>query len=198
MCEATTLVMVGMAASAAMTAVSSIQQGQAAKAAGDYKNAVARNNATLAQRRADDARQRGEIAEDEKRKETALMIANQRAVLAANGIVVDTGSALDITTDTAEVGEVDALTLRANFEREALGFEAQGMNFINEGQMAAFEGAQAQQAARMSAIGSVIGGAAQIGGYAKTNGLFSATPKTKSASSGWNVGGGVSSSLGFV
>jgi len=198
MCEPTTIVMVGMAAMAALSAVSSIQQGKAAAAAGDYKNAVARNNATLAQRRADDARQRGEIAENEKRKETALIIANQRAVLAANGIVVDTGSALDITTDTAEVGEVDALTLRANFEREALGFEAQGMNFINEGQMAAFEGAQAQQAARMSAIGSVIGGATQIGGYAQTNGLFSATPKPKSASSGWSVGGGVGTVLGVV
>jgi len=52
-------------------------------------------------------------------RETAQTIARQRTALAANGIVVDQDSALDLTIDTGGVGAVDALTALYNAEVQA-------------------------------------------------------------------------------
>jgi len=49
---------------------------------------------------------------------------------------VDEGTAQEVTEDTAAFGELDALTIRNNAEREALGFRTQGMNFQASGELA--------------------------------------------------------------
>jgi hypothetical protein len=94
-----------------------------------YLAGVARNNAILAERAAKDAEDRGKIAAQDRATQTAQLKGRQRAVLAGQGVEVDTGSALDLTTDTAEIGKRDELTIRSNAEREALGFRTQGMNY---------------------------------------------------------------------
>ena len=42
---------------------------------------------------------------------------------------VSSGSVVDLIGDTAAIGERDALTIRNNFEREAVGFETQAGQF---------------------------------------------------------------------
>src|SRR5258708_37958136 len=127
MCEATTLA----AASLAMTAVGTgvavmgqMQAGSAQKAQMDYKAAVDRNNAVLASRAAADARQRGDIAATQSDIRGKQLIGRQRATLASNGGVVDQGSALDLTSDTAAQNKLDDLTIRNKAERQTLGFAA--------------------------------------------------------------------------
>lgn len=51
--------------------------------------------------------------------ETSKRIASQRAALAANGIVVDQDSALDLVQETRGVGTLDALRALENGERRA-------------------------------------------------------------------------------
>ena len=51
---------------------------------------------------------------------------------------------------TAFLGELDALTIRSNAEREALGHRMEAMNFQMGGQ-------QAQRASRWNAVGTVLG-----------------------------------------
>src|SRR3546814_4675107 len=80
-------------------AVGKIQEGQALKEQAAYQSAVARNNQILAERSAQDALDRGKIEEQRQRQATRQLQGRQRAVLAANGVVVDAGSALDITND---------------------------------------------------------------------------------------------------
>lgn len=143
-------------------AVGQIQEGQALKEQAAYQAAVARNNQILAERAAQDALDRGKIEEQRQRSATKQLQGRQRAVLAANGVVVDVGSALDITSDTAAIGELDALTIRSNAEREALGFRTQGMNFQAEADLAKAKGEAASQAGYMGAMGTLLSGGGQV------------------------------------
>jgi hypothetical protein len=165
MCEPTTLAVAAIAATAASTYVSiqgQQQAGHAAKAQADYQAGVARNNAILAQRAATDARQRGDVAADQSAQRTQALIGKQRAILAQNGVDVNSGSALDITTDTAGAGKLDELTLRSNAERAALGYEAQGSNFNAAAGLDELTGANALSAANTASLGTALSGAGTV------------------------------------
>lgn len=162
MCELATASLVLAGIGTAVSAYGQLQAGQAASAQARYQAAVARNNAILSERAAQDAEARGRAAEDRRRRETALLIGRQRAVLAANGVVVDTGSALDITAGTREVGELDALTIRSNAEREALALRAQGANFETEAELAGLRGRSALAEGRIGAFGTALSGSGTV------------------------------------
>lgn len=165
MCEPATMAAISMAGTVlgtAFQAYGQIQQGRAAAAQAEYQAAVGRNNAILAQRAADDARLRGEEMARRKAVETRQLTGRQRAVLAANGVLVDQGSALDLTSDTAEIGKLDELTIRSNAEREALGYEAQGMNFNASSQLNQMRADNALSSGYGSAFGTVLTGAGSV------------------------------------
>ena len=109
---------------------------EAAERRGAFEAGVARNDAILAERLAADAIKRGDIAAEEQERKTKLLIGAQRAGFASHGVLVDEGSAGDVTEDTAAFGKLDELTIKHNAEREALGFRTQGANFQSSGELA--------------------------------------------------------------
>lgn len=154
--------MVASLASAAVGAVGAVQQGNAAAASAKYNAQVNENNNTLALRAAEDARKRGEVeAQEHNRKVTALR-GRQTAAMAASGLDVGSGSPLAILGDTAQMGALDTQTIRNNTEREALGYEAQGMNFRAEAGLNRMQGKSARQAGMIGAVGSVVSGVGQV------------------------------------
>lgn len=116
---------VGGLASGAMGVMGAQQSSAAQTASARYQAQVMANNQTIAQRNADAALQAGQAAEQQQRQKTAAMIASQRAALAANGVDLSSGSALDLQADTATLGELNAQTVRNNAERHAWGYVAQ-------------------------------------------------------------------------
>ena len=136
MCEpisTSTAVMMGISAAtalggAAMQMGAQSQQAAAQRASLDYQRQVAENNARTSELLAEDARERGQQAEEDQRRETARLLGRQRAVLGATGITIDSGSALATLGDTAALGELDALQIRDNAAREAWQFEVQASN----------------------------------------------------------------------
>ena len=100
-------------------------QSKATKAGYEAQAVVNRNNATLAEWQAQDALARGSRTEQTQRLKTAQLKGSQRAALAANGVSLDEGSALNILNDTDYMGELDAQTLRDNAAREAWGYRNQ-------------------------------------------------------------------------
>jgi hypothetical protein len=146
-------------ASAVIGAAGTIMQGQAAAGQASYQAQVARNNQIIAERNAVDAEKRGVIDEDKMRRRVASIAGTQRAQLAGQGSVLDEGSPLDIQMDTAGLGELDALTVRGNSEREAYGFRVQGMN--QGAQAALYDSKTSTLGSWLSAGGSILGGAAQ-------------------------------------
>lgn len=118
MCEPVTgisLATWGIIASAAGTAVSAGAAIVGAQAQADQARSQARVSKFLAQ----DAIDRGRREERAERERMQRILGMQRAAFGASGAVVDVGSALDVLEDTAYFGELDALTIRANAEREA-------------------------------------------------------------------------------
>lgn len=105
---------------------------QATKTAYAAQAQVAENNATIAGWQAQDALRRGDRAASASRMRTNQMKGAQRARLAANGVDLGEGSALNILTDTDYFGDVDIDTIKDNAGREAWAIRNQAMGFKNE------------------------------------------------------------------
>lgn len=151
----------GFALSAVSTVVGAIgqaRQGRAAQAQARYQAAVARNNQIIANRAAEDARRRGEIEANIQRQASRQLQGRQRAILAGQGVAVDVGSAGVLIEETAGLGELDALTIVSNAEREALGFEAQGMSFGAEAQLEQLRGQSARTGSFFKAGATLLSG----------------------------------------
>jgi len=159
------------AAALALQAYGTIQQAQNQKAQGeavqaqnDYQAAILRNNKILADRKADDARERGENEAFQNDLQTRQIIGRQVTQIANTGQEVNTGSGLEITSDTASLGRLDSLRIVNNAEREALGFESQGMNFESEARLKDATGRNARSAGNAQAFGTLVTGAGKVAG----------------------------------
>lgn len=86
----------------------------------------------------------------------------QRAALAANGVSLSEGNAVEIQASTDIMKEIDANTLTANAVRSAWGYRTQAVNFQNE---ALTKRATAGAISPFgSAAGSLLGSAATVAG----------------------------------
>ena len=90
------------------------------KSAG-VRSAIYRQNENTLRVAAEDTRIRGSQEYQELRKGTALLIGEQKAALAANGILVSGDSAIDLFGQTAGIGAMDALEALDNAEKKARG-----------------------------------------------------------------------------
>lgn len=165
MCDPVTGLMI---ASTLLSAGGAIQQGNAQAAASRHQAQVAEMNATLADRQARDALERGKLAEQEKRRETARLLGAQQAAFAANGVDLTMGSPLDTIAGSAALGEIDALTIRSNAAREAYDFDVQGMNQRANANLARAQASSAKTGSLLSAGSTILGGAANTWKYSKT------------------------------
>ncbi|HEY7824469.1 MAG TPA: hypothetical protein VIG24_16630 [Acidimicrobiia bacterium] len=149
-----------MIASTVVSAGAAVQQGNAAAASGRYNAQVAEMNATLADRRAKDAIERGAVEEQQKRAEVAQLQGRQKAAMAANGVDLTFGSPLDTLVDTAVLGDLDALTIRQNSAREAYDFNVQGMNSRADATLSRANARSAKTGGYLNAGATVLGGGA--------------------------------------
>jgi len=121
---------VGVSAiSAGVSAYGASQQADAQKRAADYQAQVEANNAKIAAWQRSDAIQRGEQEAQRSMRERSQMIGKQRAALAANGVDMTQGSALDLLASTEFLGQEEVNTIQSNAAREAWGYEIQGQNY---------------------------------------------------------------------
>ena len=146
----------GSVAMLAGTAVSAYSQ----YSAGQSQRALANKQAQIGEAQANDALARGVEAERRHRLQTRGLIGAQRASLAAQGVDVNDGSALDVQTSAATMGEMDAQTIRRNSQLEAWGFRAGAANTRASGQIAARAGA-------LNATGTILGGVSRSYAYSR-------------------------------
>jgi aspartyl-tRNA synthetase len=117
------------------------------RAEAEYKRSQLEINRQLAEMRAKDAISRGEKSTEQLKKQTKKLIGSQRTALAAQGINIEGGSALDVQVDTAELSALDALAIKANAYREAFGYRSQALGY---GGQAAFTGIASAAAQRQT------------------------------------------------
>ena len=153
------------------TSVTAYGQYQAANAANkqaDYQAKVAANNAATAEMEAQYAEQQGQRNAEAQRRKTAVMVGAQRARMGASGAVVDSGSFLDLTLDTAKQGELDAMALLEEGQMQAWRSRVQGSNFMAQSNLYK----SSKMNPFMAAGGTLLSGAGQAGMnyYYATNG----------------------------
>ena len=109
-------------------AIGQFAQGEAKSSADKYNATIASNNAKIAEQNAEFKSREGEqqaaIEEQKTRAKVGAIQANQ----AAAGVDVNTGSAVDVRSSAASLGELNAITIRSNAAREAYGYQTQASN----------------------------------------------------------------------
>ena len=144
MCEPTTIAVI----STLLAAKSSYDQGK-------YQEGVGKYNARVAENTAQDARNAANDAENAQRRQTALLIARQRARQGASNIDINSGSALQVQNDALTLGEADALRIRSNA----------GMQFNalkSESALSLSAGSAAKAAGNNAAVGSLLSGSSKV------------------------------------
>lgn len=119
---------------ALMQAGQTYSQANAVKSQGQYQSQIYDSNARMANLQAEDAINRGNKEANNVKRQTRVLIGSQRAAMAAQGIDLGVGSALDIQEETAALGAEDALTIKNNAWREAWGYKAQANDYSSKSQ----------------------------------------------------------------
>ncbi|MEO1192848.1 MAG: hypothetical protein AAFY02_13890 [Pseudomonadota bacterium] len=107
-----------LGAAVGLQAIGQVTQGMQAQQAAQFNARVAENNARLQDNLALDAARRGQIEEQRSLLDAGRLRSRQAAALAANGVDISSGSPLQTLADTAALGRLDGLQVRANAERE--------------------------------------------------------------------------------
>jgi hypothetical protein len=150
MAVATSTAILALTASSAFSTAANIYtQKKAITSQGKYESQVANNNAMFAELQAKDAIDRGDEDTKSYQLQVKKLMGSQRASLAAQGLDLGSGSALDVQADTAMLAALDALTIRNNAFREAWGYKVDALNYRSQ---AAFAGLTAKARARNTVL----------------------------------------------
>lgn len=129
-------------AGATMSAVSSM-------VGGDEARRIAGYNKTALREAAHDTLQRGADAADEHREKVRRIISRQNAAFSAGGVDSGSGSALDVQAETAGMGELDALRIMNNAQRQS--------DYLNDqAEFQKYQGREAWLASRAGAAGALM------------------------------------------
>lgn len=101
-------------------ALGSIWGGFASNQSSQVRADILRYNAATYRQSAGEILEVGRFNAQQIKEQARQLIGTQRTALAANGIRLDQDTALDLVSETAGVGAVDALIAIANSEREAI------------------------------------------------------------------------------
>lgn len=142
-----------------LSAAGAAQQASTANAAADAQSKIAANNAKTAESEARYAEATAEENAQAQRRKTAQVIGAQRAAMGASGAVVDQGSFMDVTLDTATRGELDAQALLDEGDRAAWRARNQADTYSAQSKIYS----QSKTSPLASVTGSLLSGASQIG-----------------------------------
>jgi len=115
-------------------------QSKASAAEGAFQASIYESNARIQEIRAADAITRGEKDAVRAKQLAKRIIGSQRAAMGAQGIDLESGSALDIQQETASLGAEEALNIRNSAWREAWGYRANASEFTSRASYARITG----------------------------------------------------------
>lgn len=147
------------------TLLSYLQQRGGASAAerqGAYEAGMLERNAEFAEAQGADAIARGSEASMRVRREARLTSASQRAALAASGIDVTVGSAVDLQAETETLGELDALTIANNARKQAWGFSVEAADLRERARLTRKSAKATARDLRWGSISTLLTGAAGL------------------------------------
>jgi hypothetical protein len=142
-----------------------IQQAKATDQADKYNSAVARENAQLATQNADWTAAEGEQQVGMAGLEGQQKSGQIKSAQAANGVDVNSGSALGVQQSQSEMNMLNQMNIRSNAARAAYGYQVQSTQDIGQAQLDTAAGKAALQAGDTAALGDILSGGASAGQY---------------------------------
>jgi hypothetical protein len=168
------------AEAAQMQGVAAAQQAQYQAAIADINRQTAERNAGLAEINAQYTEVAGARLQEDRARRIRSLIGAQRAGLAANGLVIDEGTGVDLQEDVADLGGLAIAEIRSNAGRQASGYRIQGANAMDEALAATLRG-EAYRVAGSNALlagnfaadaystaGTIAAGSSLLGGATST------------------------------
>jgi hypothetical protein len=176
-----------LAASAVVAGTSAYMQADASKKQADYQAKVNDNNAIIEGYNRSAALQKGESDAIDAQRNQAATLSSQRAALAANGVDMTSGSAIDLFASTKFLGKSDVNNIQSNAAREAWGYDVAANNERSSSQLERWKSANTNPAlqAGMSAGSTLLSGAATYGSSAGGGGRGATMKIRGKAAGGW-------------
>lgn len=159
----------GFAAMGVMSAGNSIIQGQSQKAQDQFTAAQYGINKEISAEQGREATAAGDIEAGQMAEQGKQEIAKQRVAAAASGADVNSGSALELQTDTAWQANQNQITIKNNAFRQAWGYGVQSIDSGMESDLYNLAGSNAQNnsylTGGMQALGYGMQAASAYGKY---------------------------------
>lgn len=146
------------AVSAVVGTVGAIRSANAQADAAKYNASIAQQNQQIAQQNATLAAQAGEQQAAVQEQKTRATIGAITAGQAASGVDINSGSAVDVRSSAAELGELNAITIRSNAAKEAYGYQTNATGFQNQATLDKSSAANASTAGEIGATSTLLGG----------------------------------------
>ena len=144
-------------------------------------------NARVAEYQSSEAVKRGDREAELARKAGKKLIGKQRAALAAQGIALDDGTALELQEETARFTEEDVQTIKNNAAAEAFGYKIRSQQEELRGRLTGISG-------RAASTGTLLTGATNLAYGVNNSGVgrylenkFGSRSNSNQKSSGSNV-----------
>jgi hypothetical protein len=156
-------VAVGLAVASAAAAIG----GQVTKGIGEAQNyraqaQIADNNQRIANNQASDSIQNTNLEAARYSRETSQLKGQQQAMMAANGVDLNFGSAVDVQKDTAGIAAQDLTQLYKSGNERTKGFEINAFNYQSAAAVDRAKASGAVTGAVFGSISTALGAASQI------------------------------------
>lgn len=158
MCDPISLTIAATAVAASSQVMSGIGQAQQA----NYEAGVNDQNARLSAEQARDSNQNINLEAQRRYRALAQTQGQQQAAMAANGVDLNFGSAVDIQHDTAMIGAEDVAQIYKGGFQRTRGFDIQGWNYASQAEADRAKAKGAMLQGIMGGLGTALGGASQV------------------------------------
>jgi hypothetical protein len=148
---------------AGVSAAGAIEGGIAQKNSYAYQAQVAKNNEAIANQNAVYAAQAGSTQATQKSLQGAEKQARIKGALAANGVDINSGSAVDVQQSAREESKLDTELTAANASAQAYGYRVQQQGFEEQSSLDTAASENAVPGAILGATGGLLSNASAIG-----------------------------------
>jgi hypothetical protein len=155
-----------VAASAVTSMAGQYVQGQAAYTNAKYQEAAADANAALASQQAGQSIELTQKEAQRRYREAGNLEGQQQAAMAANGIDINYGSAVDVARDSKTIANEDVGNIYEGGQNRTMGYLMDAYNYRLKSSAASSAASSAGLATGFSMLGTALGAASQINGMA--------------------------------
>ncbi len=146
----------------AISAGGAVYSGVASANSANYQGAVARNNAIIAGQNADYAVASGLQKAETQGLKGAAIGGKIKAGQAANGVDVNSGSAVDVQAGSREAGELDSETVLNNAQLAAYGYRSQQTGYTAQSGLDTMEASADETSGFLKGGGGLLSGASSV------------------------------------